>query len=123
MLPSEVIRLMKFLKEVLRSRIENLKREISLTLAALVSVSKNTLIWVLNMTPSPVSLVWTSTSSLRDQEAESDLEEDVKAELEPNTELARMKPWNGSKRSMTELFTTDLFGIFKYNHFEIKFLS
>jgi hypothetical protein len=45
--------------------------------------------------------------SLKDQEAELALEEDVKAELVLNTELVNNKLWNGSRRNMTELFTID----------------
>ena len=61
------------------------------------------------MTPSPVSSVWTSTLSLSDQEAELVSEEDAKAESELNTELARKTLWNGSRRNMMELSTTDLY--------------
>mgnify|MGYP006995452419 CR=1 FL=1 len=70
MLQSEEIRLMKFSKEVLKSRTENSRRETSQTLAASDLVFKSTSIWVLSMTHSLVFSVWTSTSSSKDQEAE-----------------------------------------------------
>jgi hypothetical protein len=54
-----------------------------------------------------VSLVWTFMLSLKDQEAELALEEDAKAELVLNTELANKKLWNGSRRNMMEPFTID----------------
>ena len=73
----------------------------------MVSVFKSTLTWVLSMILSPVSSVWTSTLSSKDQEAELALEEDAKAELVLNTELAKKMLWNGSKRNTTELFIID----------------
>jgi hypothetical protein len=61
------------------------------------------------MIHSLVFSVWTSTLFSKDQEAELVLEEDVKAKLELSTELANNKLWNGSRRNMTVLFTTDLY--------------
>ena len=55
----------------------------------------------------PVFSVWTSTSSLKDQEAELVLEEDANQKLELNTESPKMKPWNGSEENMMVLSTTD----------------
>jgi frataxin-like iron-binding protein CyaY len=45
--------------------------------------------------------------SSKDQEAELVLEEDAKAQLVLNTELANKKLWNGSKRNTMVLFTID----------------
>jgi len=104
---SEVIRLMKFLKEASRSRTENSRRETSQILAASDSVFKSTSIWVLSMIHSPVFSVWTSTSFSKDQEAELASEEDAKALLELSTELAKRMRWNGSKRNMMEPSITD----------------
>ena len=59
------------------------------------------------MTHSLVFSVWISILSLKDQEAELALEEDAKAELVLNTELANKKLWNGSRRNMMEPFTID----------------
>ena len=59
------------------------------------------------MIHSLVFSVWISILSLKDQEAELALEEDAKAELVLNTELANKKLWNGSRRNMMELFTID----------------
>jgi hypothetical protein len=70
MLPSEATKLMKFLKEDLKSRIENLEKLTSLILDASDLVSKNTSISVSSMIHSPVFSVWTFTLSLKDQEAE-----------------------------------------------------
>ena len=85
----------------------NLEKEISQTVDASDSVFKNTLIWVLSMIPSLVSSVWTSMSSLKDQEAESDLEEDAKLVSELNTKSQKTKLCNGSERNTTELSITD----------------
>jgi len=71
------------------------------------SVSKNTLIWESSMIPSPVSSVWTSTSFLRDLEAELDLEEDAKLPSVPSTEFPKKTPWNGLDANMMEPSTTD----------------
>mgnify|MGYP003691295779 CR=1 FL=1 len=78
------------------------------------------------MTPSPVFLEWTFTSSWKDPEAESASEEDAKAEWEPNIKSARTKPWNGSRESTTVPSTTDR-QLFKFhqswNHInQYKFL-
>jgi len=59
------------------------------------------------MIPSLVSSVWTSTSSLRDPEAELDSEDAAKAPLELSTAFPRKTLWNGSDANMTALFTTD----------------
>jgi hypothetical protein len=59
------------------------------------------------MIHSLVFSVWISILSLKDQEAELALEEDAKAELVLNTELANKKLWNGSRRNMMEPFTID----------------
>ncbi len=61
------------------------------------------------MIHSPVFSVWTSTSFLKDQEAESVSEEDVNPELEPSIEFRRKMPWNGSEESMMVPSTTDSF--------------
>lgn len=71
------------------------------------SVSKNTLIWESSMIHSPVSSVWTSTSFLRDLEAELDSEEDAKPPLVLNTEFPKKMLWNGSDANMMEPSTTD----------------
>ena len=85
----------------------NLEKEISQTVDASDSVFKNTLIWVLSMIPSLVSSVWTSMSSLKDQEAESDLEEDARPELEQNIKSAKNKLCNGSGKNMMVPSITD----------------
>lgn len=108
MLPSEVTRLIKFLKEDLKLKTENLRKETSLILDALDLVFNNTLIWVLSMTPSLVFSVWTSTLCSRDQEAELASEEDAKAKSEPSTELAKNKQCNGSRRNTMEPSIIDL---------------
>jgi hypothetical protein len=66
------------------------------------------------MIHSLVFLVWISTLSSKDQEAELVLEEDAKAKLVLNIELANKKPWNGSKRNTMELSITELYRIFKH---------
>lgn len=115
MLLLEVIKQIKFWKEVSKLKTENLKRETSQILDASVSVFKNTLIWVLSMILSLVSSVWTFMLSLKDQEAELPLEEDAKAESELNIELANKTLCNGLKRNMMEPSTIDLCKIFKLN--------
>ena len=72
-------------------------------------VFKSTLIWVLSMIHSLGFLVWTFTSSSRDQEAELASEEDAKALLVPSTESVNKMPWNGSKRNTTVQFIIDLY--------------
>ena len=62
----------------------------------------------------PVFSVWTSTSFLKDQEAELVLEEDAKAESELSTESVKNKLWNGSRRNMMVLSTTEM--IMKINN-------
>lgn len=111
MSPLEEIKLIKSWKEVSRSRTENSKREISQILDASDSVFNNILIWVLSMIPSPVFSVWTSTSYSKDQEAESVLEEDVKVQLEPNTESANNKLWNGSRKNTMVPYIIDLYNL------------
>lgn len=71
------------------------------------SVFKNTSIWESSMTPSQVFSAWTSMLYSRDLEAESDSEEDVRLESEPNTKSANKKLCNGSERNTTELSITD----------------
>jgi hypothetical protein len=61
MSPSEEIKLTKFLKEVLKSKTDNLEKLTSQIQAALDSVFNNISISVLSMIHSPVFLVWTST--------------------------------------------------------------
>lgn len=67
----------------------------------------------------PVFSVWTSTSSLKDQEAELVLEEDANPELELNTEFQKTILCNGSEENMTELSITDKFTLFKQYSFII----
>jgi len=91
-------------------------------------VFNNTLIWVSNMIHLLVFLVWISILSLKDQEVELALEEDAKAESELNTELAKKKLCNGSRRNTMELSITDIYRIFKlynisYNCQSIIYLS
>jgi len=66
------------------------------------------------MTHSLVFSVWISILFSRDQEAELVLEEDVKAESVLNTESANNKLWNGSRRNMMVLSTTEM--IMKINN-------
>lgn len=66
----EAKKLIKFSKEDLKSKTENLERLISLTLEILDLVFNNISIWVLSMIHSLVFSVWTFMLSLRDQEAE-----------------------------------------------------
>ena len=87
------------------------------------SVFNNTLIWVLSMIHSLVFSVWISTLSLKDQEVELGLEEDVKAESEPNIESANNKLCNGSRRNTMELSITDLYRIFKLYSISYNCLS
>jgi len=106
---------MKYLREVSRLKIESSRKETFPILVALALVSKNISIWESSMIPSPVFSVWTSTSFLKDPEVELVSEEDAKAELELNTESAKMKPWNGSRKSMMEPSITDQFDeLFKF---------
>lgn len=77
-------------------------------------VFNNILIWVSSMIHLLVFSVWISTLSSKDPEAELVLEEDVKAKLGLNIELANKKPCNGSKRNTTELSITELYRIFKH---------
>lgn len=111
MSPLEETKPIKSWKEVSRSRTENSKREISLIQDASDLVFNNTLIWVLSMIPSPVFSVWTFMSYLKDQEAESVLEEDAKAQLEPNTESANNRQWNGSRKNTTVPYIIDLYNL------------
>jgi hypothetical protein len=113
MSPSEETKPTKFLKEVLNARIDNSEKLISQILDASVLVFNNILIWVLSMIHLPVFSVWTSTSSLKDQEAELVFEEDVNQELELNTEFPKMKLWNGSEENMMVLSITDYCNLFK----------
>ena len=113
MLPSEEKRPRSFSKEDWRLRTENSERETFQILDVSVLVFKNTSILEWSMTHSLVFSEWISTSCWRDQEAELAWEEDAKAELEPSTKLAKKKLWNGSRESMTVLFTTDSFILFK----------
>jgi hypothetical protein len=71
MLLLEVKKLIKFSKEDLKLKIENLEKLISLKLEILDLVFNNILIWVLSMIHSLVFSVWTFMLYLRDQEAES----------------------------------------------------
>jgi hypothetical protein len=80
---------------------------LSYSKAVSASAFRSTLIWVLSMTPSPVSSEWTSTSSSSVQEAEWVSEEDAKQRSEPSTEFPRRKPCNGSDVNMTAPSTTD----------------
>ena len=57
----------------------------------------------------PVSSVWTSTSSSKDQETELVLEEDANQESELNTESTKKRPWNGSDVNTMVPSTTDKF--------------
>ena len=107
MLQSEEIKLMKFSKEVLKSRIDNSEKPTSQILDVSDSVFNNTSIWVLSMIHSLVFSVWTSTLFLKDQEVELVLEEDVNQELELNTESPKMKLWNGSEENMMVQSITD----------------
>jgi len=59
------------------------------------------------MTHSPVFSVWTSTSSLKDPEAESALEEDVNPESVPSTEFRKIKQCNGLEENTTVPYTID----------------
>ena len=104
---SEEIRLTKSLKEGSKSRTENSEKSTSQIQDVSVLVFNNTSIWVLSMIHSPVFSVWTSTSSLRDQEAELASEEDANQESEPSIESQRKKLWNGSEENMMVPFTTD----------------
>ena len=61
-----------------------------------------------------VFLVWISILSLKDQEVELALEEDAKAESELSTESVKNKLWNGSRRNMMVLSTTEM--IMKINN-------
>jgi len=120
MSPSEEIRLIKFLKEALKLKTDNLEKPISLIPETSDSVFNNILISVLSMIHLLVFLVWISTSFSKDQEAELVSEEDVNPELELNTESQRIKPWNGSEENMMVPYTTDCSFQFKlYKIFSI----
>ncbi len=103
----EVIKLIKFLKEVLKLKIDNLEKLIFLIQDVSDSVFNNILIWELSMIHSLVFSVWTFTLFLKDQEAELVLEEDVNQELVLNIEFLKIKLWNGSEENMMELSITD----------------
>jgi hypothetical protein len=107
MSPSEEIKPMKFSKEDLKLKIDNSEKPIFLILDVLDLVFNNTSISVLSMIHSPVFLVWTFTSFLKDQEAELALEEDANQESVLNTEFLKNKPCNGSEENMTVPFTID----------------
>jgi type II secretory pathway component HofQ len=94
-------------KEVLKLKTDNLEKLTSLIQDVLDLVFNNTSIWVLSMIHLPVFSVWTSTSSLKDQEAELVSEEDVNRELERNTESQKIKLCNGLEENMMVPFTID----------------
>ena len=83
---SEVTRPTKSSSVDSKLRIVSSKKRTFLIQDASVSVFNNTLIWVLSMIHLPVFSVWTSTSSLKDQEAELVSEDDAKAESVLSTE-------------------------------------
>jgi len=117
MLPSEAIRLIKFLKEASKLRTDNLEKPISLIPETSDLVFNNTSIWVLSMIHSLVFSAWTSTWFSKDQEAESVSEEDANPESEPNTESQRIKPCNGSEENTMVPSTTDSSSLFKLYRF------
>ena len=124
MSPSEEIKLTKFLKEVLKSRIDNLEKSISQILDVLDLVFNNISIWVLSMIHSLVFSVWTSMLFLKDQEVELVLEEDANQELVLNTESPKTKLWNGSEENMMVPFIIDSIRSFTYTYiFKLSFYS
>ena len=80
-------------------------------------VFKSTSIWVSSMTHSPVFSVWTSTLSLKGQEAESAFADAAKAELEPSIKSPRRRPWNGSRKNTMVQFTTDMSLALRYKYY------
>jgi hypothetical protein len=75
------------------------------------------------MTPSQVFSAWTSTSSSKDQEAESASEEDARPELAPSTKSERKNQWNGSEENTTVPSTTDISSYLNYFNFNFSILS